>query len=384
MVKAKNMVVIVLLGLMLCFLVPSTNVAALQEEGVKSSILIESESGEVLQENNSHQKLAIASVTKLMTILLTLEKLDEQKLTLDQTIIASKTAAQMGGSQVFLEEGGEYKVLDLLKSVIISSANDSSVLLAETISGSEKNFVEEMNKRAAELNLQNTHYNSATGLPAPMQYSSAYDVAVVMREVLKHPLYLKLSGIWMEDFSHPKGRITGMANTNKLLKQYEFCDGGKTGYTNEAGFCLCATAKKDDFRLISVVLGADSSKTRFNTTKEMLDYGFNNFEVKKLVDKSQNFGDEITISKSKNKELSLHAETDCTVVVKKDENAEFEAKFEAYKNLCAPIEKGCKVGEIKIFKNGELFKTVGVITTENIQEQSYFNIIQSITKRWLI
>ena len=387
MLSKINKMIIIMLAcfLMFSFLwIGTVNVGvnALENNKIKASILMECESGKILSENNAKEKLPIASVTKLMTILLVLEKIDGGELDAEKEIVATKTASSMGGSQVFLEEGGNYKIKDLLKACIISSANDASVLLAEEIAGSEKAFCELMNEKAEELGLCNTHYENATGLPAPMHYSSAEDVACVMREVLKHSLYLSLSSIWMEDFVHPKGRITTMANTNKLLKSYKLCDGGKTGSTAEAGFCLCATAKNDNMRLISVVLGADSSKTRFDESQKLLEYGFNSFESKKLVDKTVVLGTDIKVQKSKQNKVSLLAEKDYIVVLKKGEKSNYEAKINLPDKIYAPLKMGDVVGEIEILCDGKNIDKIKVLAGCDVDEISYFQIVQNITKRW--
>ncbi len=354
------------------------------DNGIKSSVLIEYDTGKILSENNMSAKMPIASVTKLMTILLVLERVDEGNLDLEKLVTASENAANMGGSQVFIEKGGEYRVLDLLKATIISSANDASVMLAEEVSGNEKEFVNKMNQKAEQIGLKNTHYVNSTGLPAPMQYSSAEDVALVMREVLKHPLYLKLSSIWMENFSHPKGRVTTMSNTNKLLKSYDLCDGGKTGSTAEAGFCLCATAKKGDMRLISVVLGAGTSKTRFEESEKLFEYGFNNFEKTKLVDSSKDLGEGVTIQKATKDSIILHPERDFCVVTKKGEESSFSAELIVDKVIFAPIKAGEKVGVIKIMENNCVIDEIAVIVGEDVNAVGYYQTIQHIIKRWLI
>lgn len=358
--------------------------AVIETGSIKSSILIESSSGKILSEMNSKEKMPIASVTKLMTILLVLEKIDNGELHEEKVVVASENAAKMGGSQVFIEKGGEYKVLDLLKAVIISSANDACVALCEEISGSEKEFVNLMNQKAQQLGLECTNYANSTGLPAPMQYSSAFDVSVVMQEVLKHPLYLELSSIWMEDFVHPNERVTLMSNTNRLLKTYELCDGGKTGSTAEAGYCLCATAQNDNMRLISVVLGADSSKTRFNESKKLLEYGFKNFESKKLVDKNVNLATDITLEKAQENDLQVFAERDFVVITKRGEQSGVVAELNIPQTLTAPLKVGDIIGTIRVLDNGIVVDEINVIVNNEIDSVSYFKAIQNITKRWLI
>ena len=212
----------------------------------------------------------------------------------------------MGGSQVFIESGGEYSIGDLLKSTIVSSANDASVALAEKIAGSENNFVKLMNKKALELGMKNTNYVNCTGLPASNQFSSAKDTAILLKEVFKYDTYHNYSKIWMDTLKHPKGRETELVNTNKLIRYYEGCDGGKTGSTNEAGYCLATTAKRGDMRLIAVVLGAENGKLRFAETSKLLNFGFNNFENKLIVSKDEILSSELKIQNSRQKHHLLY------------------------------------------------------------------------------
>ena len=263
-------------------LIPKNNVivSANFETDVKhkSSVLMEYNTGKILVDNNSQEKLPIASVTKLMTILLTLEEIDAGRINLEDKIIVSENASGMGGSQIFLDANQEYEISELLKSVIVASANDSSVALAEHIAGSEQNFVKIMNEKATSLNLKNTNYSNCTGLPSNDGYSSAQDQAIVLKQVLSHDLYHEYSSIWMEDFTHPSGRKTQMTNTNKLSRFYSGCIGGKTGSTNQAKYCLAVGAERNNTKFIAVVLGAENSKERFNLASNLLNYGFENYE----------------------------------------------------------------------------------------------------------
>ncbi|HBJ97833.1 MAG TPA: D-alanyl-D-alanine carboxypeptidase, partial [Clostridiales bacterium] len=243
----------------------------------KSAIIMDYHSGSIIYAKNENARLPIASMTKLMALLLTFENVDNNNLSLDEKITVSKTASGMGGSEVFLEAGGEYLCSDLVKSVIVASANDATVALCERLYGSEENAVEEMNKRAKELNLSDTLYSNSTGLTKPTQYSSAKDVANLLKELCTHKQYFNYSKIWMDEIKHPSGNVTEISNTNKLVRFYEGCDGGKTGFTGEAGFCLSATAKRGAMRLISVVIGGENSKERFNGVRTMFNYAFSNY-----------------------------------------------------------------------------------------------------------
>ena len=240
-------------------------------------LLAEADSGQVIFQMNADAPRPVASVTKLMTILLTLEALDAGRLSPGDVVTVSEAAAGMGGSQVLLDVNERQSVDTLLKCMIVGSANDAAVALAEAMYGSEALCVEAMNRRAEALGMTGTHFENCTGLPAGGQHTTARDVAVMSRQVFAHPHYFDLSPIWMEDIDHGDGRVTQLVNTNKLLRLCDGCDGGKTGSTKEAGYCVSATARRGDMRLIAVVLGAESGKERFAIAREMLEYGFANY-----------------------------------------------------------------------------------------------------------
>ena len=239
-----------------------------------SAILTEASTGRVIFEKNADERRPVASVTKVMTILLTLEAIDGETIGKNDKVIVSPRAQSMGGSQAYLDAGSAYTVAELLKSVIIASANDSAVALAEYIAGAEEAFVARMNERAQELGLTNTHYVNCTGLPAQGHYMSARDVAKLSSELDRHPRYYEYSTVWMDEIAHKGGCKTQLTNTNRLVRFYTGCDGYKTGSTNEARYCMSATAKKDGMRLIAVVLGANAGQTRFDEARAMLEYGF--------------------------------------------------------------------------------------------------------------
>ena len=248
----------------------------------KSAVLIEKSTGKILYDKDAHTRHPIASVTKLMTILLTLEQVEAGNISLSDNVLVSENANGMGGSQIFLDANVEYNLGELLKSVIVASANDSSVAIAEYIAGSENNFVSLMNEKANKLGLKNTFYSNCTGLPTTDAYSSAYDQAIILSKVLNYENYHTYSSIWNEDFVHSSGRTTQMTNTNKVSRFYSGCTGGKTGSSNQAKYCLAVGAKRNNMELISVVLGAENSKERFKISSDLLDYGFENFISKTI------------------------------------------------------------------------------------------------------
>lgn len=374
-----------LVFLALCFLVSPCARIAMAENDVdissRSGILMDYASGEILFAKNAETHLPVASMVKMMTILIALEEYDEGNVTLDTMISTTENASGMGGSQVFIDPYVEYSFEDLLKSVIMASANDASVALAEYFNGNEKSFVNRMNKRAKELGMTNTNYVNSTGLPAPEQYSCAKDSAILMREILKHDLYHNYSSIWMDTLTHPSGRETELVNTNKLIRYFEGCDGGKTGSTNEAGCCLTASAKRNDMRLISVIIGAENSKTRFNESSLLLSYGFANFENKLLVDMNSPL-QKVKVNKGKIEEVEVYGEETFSVIVKKGDNATYETNVEIPDNIKAPLKNGEVVGKVVITKEGNVIKEVNVVVKEDVKHSSYFDNFNKIVENW--
>ncbi len=261
----------------------------------KSAILMDYETGTILYEKAPDEKLPIASLTKIMTILLVLEAIDDGKLSLEDKVQISEYASSMGGSQVFLHEGETISVDSLLKAVVVASGNDASVALAEKIAGTHEVFVSRMNDRAKELGMTNTRFANSTGLPADNHYSTAKDVSLMSRELLKHPLYFRWSTIWVDTLDESRNK-TELANTNKLVRFYDGSDGIKTGSTQEAGYCLSATAKRGNMRLLSIVLNAPSTKVRFSESSKMMDYGFANYEMVSVLKKDQVVENQVPVS----------------------------------------------------------------------------------------
>ena len=347
----------------------------------KSAILMEYDSGEILFCKDEVKHLPIASMVKMMTILIGLEELEAGNVNLDTMITTTENASSMGGSQVFLDAYVDYSFEDLLKSVIMASANDASVALAEYFNGNEKAFVNRMNKRAKQLGMADTHYANCTGLPAPEQYSCAKDCAILLKEVLKHDVYHNFSTVWMDELVHPSGRTTELVNTNRLIRYYQGCDGGKTGSTNEAGCCLGASAKRGDMRLVSVVLGAENSKTRFNECATLFNYGFANFESQKIVDADCAM-QTISVLKGKIEETEVFANESFSAVVKKGAKNGYEVASEINQSIKAPSKKGDKVGEIAISKDGNVVKKIAVVLKEDVEALSWFETVYKIVSKW--
>lgn len=347
----------------------------------KSYILVDYNSGEVLKENNADEKLPIASMVKMMTLLLTFEEMDKGNLDLNTKITTTENASGMGGSQVFIDPYVTYLAEQLIKSVIMASANDASVALAEHISGSEETFVKKMNEKAKSLGMSNTLYANCTGLPEPEQYSSARDVSILMNELLKHDVYFKYSTIWMDELVHPSGRKTELVNTNKLTRYYKGCDAGKTGSTSEAGYCLCASAKRGDMRLISVVIGAKTGQDRFNESAELFNYGFVNFENKNIVSSNESLG-KIEVKKAKINEVDYYAEKSFYGLCKKGDADAFKTEINIDKSVSAPLKSGDKIGTITVIKDGQVKEEINIIVKDDVNVISYRDSIKKIASNW--
>ena len=341
----------------------------------KEAILV-SEDGQVLAEHNATEHRPIASMTKIMTLLCVYDALDDNKISLDDQVCVSERAASMGGSQVFLEKGGTYTVNNLIKSVVVCSANDSCVALAEHVSGSVESFVKTMNEKCAELGLVDTHFDNCTGLPAVSQYSCAKDVSVMLRNLVKHPHYFSCSRIWMEDFAHPGGRVTGMTNTNKLVRFYQGCDGGKTGFTSEAGHCLAATAVRNGMRVFAVVVGATDSKTRFKEVSDMFNYAFANYEQKVYLADNEKVGD-IDVVGGKAKSAEVVSDGQLTFFGKKGQSA-CTVTVEQLDHIQAPVRKGDIIGTARLLRDGEEVASVKLVAACGVEAKSYLDYVKEI------
>ncbi len=364
----KKKLLVVLSFCFLLYFLPFRAFAAEPETSVES-ILTEFESGQILKEKNAKEHRPIASMVKITSLLLTFENLRAGKLDPEEMVTISEHAAKMGGSQVFLDFGQSYRVKDLIKSVIVASANDSCVALAEHQCGSEEEFVAKMNEKVKALGLNDTVYTNCTGLPKAGQFSCAHDVAVLSRQLMQFPEYYDYSKIWTEDFVHPGGRITGMANTNKLIRFYEGCDGGKTGYTAEAKHCLSATAKRNGIRLIGVVIGAADSASRFEEMKSMFNYGFANYENETLL------SDDVTnvkVKGAKTDTVKVKPEKPLVALVKKGERTSARVEIDL-KPLKAPIAKGDVVGKAVVRDGERILSVVNLVALEKAEKATLWD-----------
>ena len=346
----------------------------------KSACLIDKRTGELLYGQREDDEFPIASMVKIMTALISFEEIEKGNLSFDEKITVSDTAAGMGGSQMFLDRGLEYPVTDLLKGVIVVSANDACVALAERIAGAEETFVAKMNERAKELGMAHTVFVNATGLPKEGGHSTARDVAAMLRELTKHERYYDYSKIWLEDYTHPDGRVTTLTNTNKFVRFYEECDGGKTGFTSEAKFCLAASAHRGDTALISVVIGAEDGKTRFAESKRLLSYGFASYKTEVMVKK----GDPVFRCPIKGgcvEEISAAASEDLSVLRKAGASAEDAEVKTVFYDVKAPVKKGDTVGECTVTEGGKTY-TVKLIAAEDAKRAGIGDSFRKISKRW--
>lgn len=348
----------------------------------KSAILLDYDSGTIIFEKNADERLPIASMTKVMTLLICFDNVNSGNISFDQNVVVSENAAGMGGSQVFLEKNGNYPVGELIKSIVVASANDSCVAMAEHLCGSESAFVDKMNEKAIELNMQNTHFANCTGLPQHDHYSSASDVAKMFCNLLNNEEYFRFSKIWTDVVTHPNDRITEIANTNKLIRFYQGCDSGKTGYTSESGHCLVASAKRGDMRLVSVVIKSPDSKVRFKEVSSMFNYGFANYTNKILFEKNSPLNINVKVKNGKKEKIEVVVDNTVSIFSKRDEKRNVEINFEPKSIIKAPIKKGELVGKLKIYENGVLINSVGVLSNENIAEKTYFDYIKDVVNNW--
>ena len=364
----------ILILLFLFLLVP---VVRAEEEDLapnaKSAIMIEASTGEILFQKNKDEKLAPASMTKMMSMLLIMEEIENGNLKWDEMITASERAASMGGSQIFLKVGEKMSVTDMLKGISIASGNDATVAMAERISGSEESFVKKMNDRAKELGLKNTNFVNATGLTADNHYSSANDMVLIARELVKHEKILEFTGTYEDYLRKDTKSPFWLVNTNRLVRFYSGVDGLKTGFTDEAGYCLTSTAKRDNMRLITVVMNEPDISKRSADTSKMLDYGFNVYMVRNIIDDSSVI-DKVKVELGKNTEAEIIANDKITVLSKKSEekrNITYKANID---KIVAPVKKGDKVGTIDIIENNKVIGTVEATVKEDIAKANIFAI----------
>ncbi|MBA2173805.1 D-alanyl-D-alanine carboxypeptidase [Halobacillus locisalis] len=376
----RNFISTIVIASLLLTLFPVTTVFGEEKDELidssKSAILLEKNSGMTLYEKDADQKLPPASMTKIMTLLLIMEALEKETITLDEKVRISEHAASMGGSQIFLEAGEEMKVEDLLKGIAVASGNDASVAMAERIEGTEKAFVKAMNKKAKDLGLTDTHFENPTGLPAENHYSTAHDMAVMARELLLHDEVTKYTKIYDDYLRKGEKNEFWLVNTNKLIKSYPGMDGLKTGFTQEAKYCLTASAKRDDLHMIAVVMGAKTPKERNADVTSLLDYGFGQYEGVKLHDKDDSL-ETLNITRGEPREVELSPEKDVVILKKKNEKkGQYETSIEVTKSSDLPIEQGAHMGWVKVTHNGEEIAKVRLESKETVDRAHFGTLWQ--------
>lgn len=376
--------------LLICALLPLgaevsyANESKVKPEGIASAYLVDYAQGTVMYEHNAHEKRQIASMVKIMTLLLAFDAMEQGKLTLEQEITISERASGMGGSQMFLETGDVYPVKDLIKGIVVSSANDASVAIAETVSGSVEDYVQEMNEYALKLGMNNTKFVNVTGLPASGQYSTAHDVSIMTRALLAHKPYYEYSKIWIENYTHPDGRVTELVNTNRLIRFYKDCDSGKTGFTNDAMFCLSASAVRNDMRVVATVLGGSTSQIRFREVTRLFNYAFANYEQKCIAKKGEVMQNNLFIKRAKKQMHKIAAAEDVYLLTKKGKKLDYVVDTILKEELKAPLKKGDTVGKliVKDKKSGEVIKECGIVLTEDIAPKKLIDALEELITGW--
>lgn len=372
---------VVCLAVVLVFgLLPVRASAVDLDLSAKSALLMEVATGTVLYEKNAHERLAPASVTKVMTMLLIMEAIDSGKITLNDTVTASENAAAKGGSQIYLKAGENMSVTDMLKSIAVSSANDCACAMAEHLAGSESAFVDMMNQRAAELGMADTHFVNCTGLDdapnAAEHRTSAYDIALMSRELLKnHPDIRKFTTIWMDTV---RNGTFGLSNTNKLIRFYQGATGLKTGYTVGAGYCLSASAKREGMELIAVVMDCETSQKRNTDCKAMLDYGFANYSV---VRPGLKEGRTVAVRLGKQESVPVELTRRQDILVEKAKRTSLTAKVELAKEVNAPVEKGQELGLLTVYSGEKMLIQLPLVAGESVERLSFWDVMKQFMKK---
>jgi D-alanyl-D-alanine carboxypeptidase (penicillin-binding protein 5/6) len=346
----------------------------------KSAILLDMDTGTILFEKNSDQKLPPASITKVMSMLLIMEAIDSEKIKWTDMVRTSERAASMGGSQIFLEVGEEMSVEEMMKGIAIASGNDATVAMAEFIAGTEETFIEMMNERAEQLGMENTQFSNTNGLPAENHYTTAHDIAIMSRELLKHEEITKYTSIYEDYLRKDSENPFWLVNTNRLVKFYDGVDGLKTGYTQEAKYCLAATAKKGDMRVIAVVMGTPKPKVRNQHVTNLFNYAFSQYQTHPIYQKGEELED-VIIDKGMKTHTKMVVPHQISILTKKGESLDlYKPTVHATTNLPAPIKKGDVIGQVRIEKEGEVKVEVDIISTEDISKASFWQLLKRTSK----
>ena len=370
----KKILYLLILTFMFCMQVKAEDLAP----NSKSAILMEASTGEILYAKNEKEKLPPASMTKIMSMLLIMEAIDNGKISFDDEVIISENASGMGGSQIFLQAGEKYKVKELLKGIAIASGNDAVVAMAEKVAGSVGAFVDRMNEKAKALGLTNTHFDNPHGLDSNTHYTTASDMAIMAKELLKHEKILEFTSIYEHYLTKNNGTSTWLVNTNKLVRFYEGVDGLKTGFTSVAGYCITTTAKRNGMRLLSVVMDAPTSDLRSKDTVSLLNYGFNTYKLETILTKDSDLGT-IKLEKGKLKETKVYLKEDITNLKKiSDPDMQYTYNLTVDK-IKAPVLANEKVGNLELIdSNGNIVNTYDVIVKEEIKKASIIDLFKNV------
>ena len=340
--------------------------AAQPTVAAQGAVLYDATHNQFLFSKNADTQYYPASITKLMTALLVLEALDRDEIALTDSVQISPRAAAMKGSQALLDANAVYPLEDLLRTTIMASANDSAVALSEYIAGSEENFVDRMNRRAAELGMTNTNYVNCTGYPQNGQYTTARDVCRLCCEIAKHPRYNQYASVWIDKLTHPGGRVTDLTNTNRLVRFYEGCDGYKTGSTDAAKYCLAATAEKNGMRLVAIVLGTPVSQTRFNEARAMLDYGFNGYKRVTVLQKGDRLGQKVKVHLGMQDEVDVAAGSGLSMLIKLGQEKQLSLEVELPEEVEAPLKAGDALGVLRVKLGDRVVARLAAVAAEDV------------------
>ncbi len=347
-----------------------------------SAVLAEVSTGTIIFEKNADEKRQVASITKLMTALLLLEDIDSGAITLEDQVTVSKAAASAKGSQALLDGGAVYPLETLLQAAIMASANDAAIALAEHASGTEQAFVDRMNARAAELQMTNTRYVNCTGLPMDGQYTTARDVAALSCEVGKHPAYHKYASVWIDTLKHPSGRITDLTNTNRLVRFYEGCDGFKTGSTDEAKFCVSATAEKNGMRLVAVVLGNPKSQARFDEARAMMDYGFATYRRVVIAREGDLLGQQVQVTRGSRDTVDTALGGGLSMLLRVGQEKQLAMEVELPESIQAPVLKGDTLGTVRVLLDGKVVAKLNCVAAQDVRLPGFLEGFIKILDTW--
>ena len=349
-------------------------------KNAKSAILVENSTGKIIFEKNKDEKRSPASMTKIMTLLLVMEAIENETLKYDELVNISKNASDMGGTQIFVENGTSVDVLTLIKGISIASANDAAVALAEKLGGTEENFVKMMNDKAIELGCKNTNFMNPHGLDEDGHYTTAYDLSLIARELLKYEKILEFTSTY-EDYINISGENHWLVNTNKLVRFYEGIDGLKTGYTDKAKYCLTATMNRNDMRLVSIVMGEETKENRNNDTISLMEYGYSQYGVSKIYDSSESFGN-IVVNNAKNKSVKYYLEKDVNLIVKKgNKNIDYKVDTLLY-DIKAPLKKNDVIGKLILSYEENKFE-YNLIVRDGVEKASLFDVFEIVLRNIL-